>query len=88
MKKKVNYKTIVISDVHLGTKSSKAKELLHFLRFNSCSKLVLNGDIIDGWRIQRSGRWDKHHTSVLKHLIKMVEKHKTQIIYIKRILPL
>ena len=83
MKKKVNYKTIVISDVHLGTKSSKAKELLHFLRFNSCSKLVLNGDIIDGWRIQRSGRWDKHHTSVLKHLIKMVEKHKTQIIYVR-----
>jgi len=83
MKKKIHYKTIVISDVHLGTKSSKARELLEFLKKHSCDKLILNGDIIDGWRLQRSGKWEKHHTSLLKFLIKLIDKQKLQVIYIR-----
>ena len=83
MKKKIHYKTIVISDVHLGTKSSKTKELLKFLKKFSCDKLILNGDIIDGWRLQTSGKWDKNHTDIFKFLIKMVENQKTQIIYLR-----
>jgi UDP-2,3-diacylglucosamine pyrophosphatase LpxH len=83
MKKKIHYKTIVISDVHLGTRSSKAKELLKFLKKFSCDKLILNGDIIDGWRLQKSGKWDKNHTNIFKYLIKIVENQKTQIIYLR-----
>lgn len=83
MKKKIHYKTIVISDVHLGTRSSKAKELLKFLKKFSCDKLILNGDIVDGWRLQKSGKWDKNHTNIFKYLIKIVEKQKTQIIYLR-----
>lgn len=59
MLKNNHYKTIVISDVHLGTKSSKAKELVRFLKSNTCDKLILNGDIIDGWRLKKSGKWKK-----------------------------
>jgi UDP-2,3-diacylglucosamine pyrophosphatase LpxH len=83
MKKKIHYKTIVISDVHLGTRSSKAKELLKFLKKFSCDKLILNGDIVDGWRLLKSGKWDKYHTNIFKYLIKIVEKQKTQIIYLR-----
>ena len=83
MKKKIHFKTIVISDVHLGTKSSKAKELLKFLKKVSCDKLILNGDIIDGWRLQKSGKWDNNHTSILKFLIKIVNNQKTKIIYLR-----
>ena len=83
MKKKTHYKTIVISDVHLGTKSSKAKELLKFLKRFSCDKLILNGDIVDGWRLQKSGKWDKNHTNIFKYLIRIVEDQKTQIIYLR-----
>jgi UDP-2,3-diacylglucosamine pyrophosphatase LpxH len=83
MKKKKHYKTIVISDVHLGTRSSKAKELLKFLKKFSCDKLILNGDIIDGWRLQTFGKWEKHHTVILKFLIRMVDNQKTQIIYLR-----
>lgn len=83
MVKRMHYKTIVISDVHLGTKSSKAKELLRFLKKNTCEKLILNGDIIDGWRLQKSGKWEKHHTNILKLLIKMIDNQKSQIIYVR-----
>jgi UDP-2,3-diacylglucosamine pyrophosphatase LpxH len=83
MKKKIHYQTIVISDVHLGTKSSKAKELLKFLKKFSCDKLILNGDIIDGWRLQKSGKWEKQHISLLKFLIKMIDKQKLHVIYIR-----
>jgi UDP-2,3-diacylglucosamine pyrophosphatase LpxH len=83
MKSMPRYKTIVISDVHLGIKSSKAKELLQFLKYNTCEKLILNGDIIDGWQLQRSGRWSKQHSNLLKFIIKMIDKQKTEIIYLR-----
>lgn len=83
MKKISHYKTIVISDVHLGTKNSKAKELSKFLKYYTCDKLILNGDIIDGWRLQNSGKWEKQHTNLLKLLIKIIDKQKTQVIYVR-----
>lgn len=83
MKKKTHYKTIVISDVHLGTKSSKAKELLKFMKNVSCKKLILNGDIIDGWRLKTFGKWEIQHTGILRFLIKMVGNQKTQIIWVR-----
>lgn len=83
MKKKIHYKTIVISDVHLGTQSSKAKELLKFLKKFSCDKLILNGDIIDGWRLKTFGKWKKQHTNILRYLIRMVGEKQTQIVYLR-----
>jgi UDP-2,3-diacylglucosamine pyrophosphatase LpxH len=67
MKQKINYRTIVISDVHLGTKSSKARELLEFLKKHSCDKLILNGDIIDGWCLLRSGFEEKLTKLAVSH---------------------
>jgi len=83
MLKNNHYKTIVISDVHLGTKSSKAKELVRFLKSNTCDKLILNGDIIDGWRLKKSGKWKKKHTRFLKVILKMIDKLNTEVIYIR-----
>jgi UDP-2,3-diacylglucosamine pyrophosphatase LpxH len=83
MLKKNHYKTIIISDVHLGTKGSKARELVRFLKTNSCDKLILNGDIVDGWQLKRSGKWKKKHTSFFRVVIKMIEKTKTEVIYIR-----
>lgn len=83
MLKPNHYKTIVISDVHLGTKASKAKELVRFLKSNTCDKLILNGDIIDGWRLKKNGKWKKKHTRFFKVLIKMIEKFNTEVIYVR-----
>ena len=78
-----HFKTIVISDVHLGTKASKAKELVRFLKTNTCDKLILNGDIIDAWRLKKNGKWKKKHTRFFKVLIKMIDKFNTEVIYLR-----
>ena len=78
-----HYKTIVVSDVHLGTKDSKAKELVRFLKKNSCETLILNGDIIDGWRLKKGGKWKKKHTRFFRVVLKMIEKSNTKVIYVR-----
>lgn len=78
---KNHYKTIVVSDVHLGSEGSKAKELVRFLKKNSCDLLILNGDIIDGWQLKKSGTWKKKHTRFFKIILQMIENDKTQVIY-------
>ncbi len=77
------YKTIVISDVHLGSKWSKTKEATAFIRDNSCETLILCGDIIDGWAIMRGNKvkWRKRHTNFIKALLDI--SHTTRIIYIR-----
>jgi len=79
------YPTIVISDVHLGTEYSKVRQLCDFLRSVNCSTLILNGDIIDGWHLQKSGRstWKKEHTDFFKIIMKMMENHGTIVIYVR-----
>ncbi len=78
-----HYKTIVISDVHLGAHESKAKELVRFLKKHTCEKLILNGDIIDGWQLKRSGKWKKKHTRFFRVVLKMIEKNNTEVIYVR-----
>jgi len=78
------YKTIVLSDIHLGIKASKAKEVLHFLKNHKCDTLMLNGDIIDGWQLKKNGKWKKQHSNFIKHIISLVTKGKCQeIIYLR-----
>lgn len=81
--KRNHYKTIVLSDIHLGIKNSKAKEVVRFLKSNTCDTLILNGDIIDGWQLKRGGKWKKKHTRFFRVVLKMMEKHKTKIVYVR-----
>lgn len=78
-----HYKTIVISDVHLGTAGSKVKELNRFLKYNTCETLVLNGDIIDAWQLKKSGTWKRKHTRFFQRILKMIEEHDTHVIYLR-----
>ncbi len=80
---KTHYKTLVISDVHLGTTGSKAKELVKFMKQVSCEKLILNGDIIDGWQLKKYGKWKRKHTRFFNRILKMIEEYKTEVIYIR-----
>lgn len=77
------FKTLVISDVHLGTRDSKSKELAKFLKFNSCRRLILNGDIVDAWNLQRYGKWTKKDTRVFRRIIQMIEHYDTEVIYVR-----
>lgn len=76
-----HYKTIVVSDVHLGSAGSKAKELSRFLKQNTCDLLILNGDIIDGWQLKRRGIWKRKHTRFFQRVLKMMDEYKTKVIY-------
>jgi UDP-2,3-diacylglucosamine pyrophosphatase LpxH len=82
-KKPRQYKTIFISDVHLGTENCKAKEVLHFLKNTRCERLVLNGDIIDGWQLNRGGSWNKTHTKFMRLILKRIEKDKLDVVYLR-----
>ena len=76
------YRSIFISDVHLGTKDCKAEILNNFLKHNSCEKLYLVGDIIDGWKVQQNRlRWKQSHSNVLRRILGF-SKHGSQVIYV------
>jgi len=75
------YQTIIVSDLHLGIKDSKAEEFIEFIENYSTDLLILNGDIIDGWAINRGSKWKKHHTKVISKLLKL--SNKTKIIWIR-----
>jgi UDP-2,3-diacylglucosamine pyrophosphatase LpxH/glycosyltransferase involved in cell wall biosynthesis len=76
-------KTIFLSDIHLGTEDSKATEAVDFLKHFRCEKLVLNGDIIDGWALRRGGRWRGRHTRFIRYVLKMMERDHTEVIYLR-----
>jgi len=79
---KNTYRSIFISDVHLGTRDSKAELLTDFLKNNSANTIYLVGDIIDGWRIQQNRwKWKKSHTNVVRQLLNHA-KRGSRIIYI------
>ena len=80
---KLNVRTVIISDVHLGTSDSKVNEVNHFLRHTRCAKLILNGDIIDGWQLTRSGQWNKAHTRFVRIVLKKLEKKNTEVVYLR-----
>jgi UDP-2,3-diacylglucosamine pyrophosphatase LpxH len=75
------YKAIIVSDLHLGTKDSKADEFIEFLEQHPTELLILNGDIIDGWALNRGSKWKKKHTKALSKLLKL--SNKIQIIWIR-----
>lgn len=83
MKKLLRVRTVVISDVHLGTPDCKIAEVNHFLRHVRCAKLILNGDIIDGWQLRRSGQWTKAHTRFIRIVLKKLEKRDTEVVYLR-----
>lgn len=80
---KLQFRTLILSDLHLGTKDAKARELLDMLRGVRCEKLILNGDIIDLWSLQRKNHWGPAHTAVVRRLLKMAEKDGTRVVYLR-----
>ncbi|BAJ82611.1 putative hydrolase [Acidiphilium multivorum AIU301] len=66
----IRYRSVFISDIHLGTRGSRADFLADFLRRTSAEHIYLVGDIIDGWRLRRGWYWDRHHDDVINLLLR------------------
>jgi UDP-2,3-diacylglucosamine pyrophosphatase LpxH len=68
---KRRYRTVFLSDLHLGTRGCRADFLLDFLRRTECERLYLVGDIIDGWRLRKSWYWTEEFDQVVREILKM-----------------
>lgn len=75
------YRTIWISDIHLGTRACNAAALLHFLRHTESDTLYLVGDIVDGWRLKKGWFWPQLHNDVVQKLLRKARKG-THIVYL------
>ena len=77
----LRYRTIWISDIHLGTRGCQAGKLLDFLKRTESDYLYLAGDIIDGWRLKRSWYWPQEHNDVVQKILRKARKG-TQVVFI------
>ena len=75
------YRTIWISDTHLGTPGAQAGALLHFLKYTRSETLYLVGDIVDGWQLKKRFYWPQEHNDVIQKLLRKA-RHGTRVVYI------
>lgn len=76
-----HYRTIWISDLHLGTRGCQADPLIRFLKHHRCDRLYLVGDIIDGWRMKKRAYWPQSHVNVIRRVLTLA-KRGTEVTYV------
>ena len=76
-----SFRTVFISDIHLGSRGCQAELLLDFLREIDCEALYLVGDIVDGWRLKSGWYWPQAHNDVVQKLLRQARKG-VKVIYI------
>lgn len=75
------YRTVFISDVHLGTRSAQTALLLDFLKAVEADTFYLVGDIVDFWKVRRGPHWPQSHNDVLQKLLRKARKG-TRVVFI------
>lgn len=80
MESTTHYRTIWISDLHLGTPQAKADFLIDFLRRHDADRYYLVGDVFDGWALKRSWYWPSSHNEIIQGLLRKAES--TNVTYI------
>src|ERR1043166_5315207 len=75
------FRTLFISDVHLGARGSQAERLLDFLRWHDADTIYLVGDIVDGWQLRSGWDWPQAHNDVVQKLLRKARKG-ARIIYV------
>ena len=81
MTDKQHFRTVWLSDIHLGSKDCKAEYLLDFLEHCKIDTLFLVGDIIDLWALTKQFRWPPLHNKLLHKLLSL-SANGTKVIYI------
>ncbi len=76
-----HYRTIWISDIHLGTPGCQADYLLDFLKHHDSDTLYLVGDILDGWQLRKGWYWPQSHNDVVQKLLRKARKG-TRVVYV------
>lgn len=73
-------KTLLMSDLHIGFKYSRASDVLRVLETETFDRIILVGDIFDMQQMMNRPYWDEHHTEVLKKILKLAKKKK--VVYV------
>lgn len=68
------YRSVFISDIHLGTRAAQTSALLDFLKTVEADTYYLVGDIVDFWKVRRGPAWSQSHNDVLQKLLRKVRK--------------
>ena len=68
------FRTLFLSDVHLGTRGCQAERLLDFLRWHAADTVYLVGDIVDGWQLRSGWHWPQAHNDVIQKLLRKARK--------------
>ena len=77
----LRYRTVFLSDVHLGCRAARAETLDLFLKELRCERLYLVGDVIDMWRLKSRWHWPESHNRVLRRLLDH-SQHGTEVIFL------
>lgn len=75
------YRTIFISDLHIGSSQCQADVLLDFLKYNESDVLYLVGDIIDFWALSKKVYWPKAHNTIIQKILRKA-RHDTRVVYV------
>jgi len=75
------FRTLFISDVHLGTRGCQADRLLDFIRYHDAATIYLVGDIVDGWALRSNWYWPQQHNDVVQKLLRKARKG-ARVIYV------
>jgi UDP-2,3-diacylglucosamine pyrophosphatase LpxH len=78
----MNYDTVFVSDVHLGTPRCNTEKFLKFLKELKTKKLVMVGDIIDIYCMEKyNTHWTKEHMECVHQIFKLIRRG-TEVVYI------
>ena len=75
------FRTLFLSDVHLGMRGCQAERLIDFLRHHRADTYYLVGDIVDGWALKSSWYWPQAHNDVVQKLLREARKG-ARIVYV------
>ncbi len=70
----LHYRSIWISDIHLGTRGCQAGLLLDFLKHTESDYLYLVGDVVDGWQLRKRWYWPQSHNDVIQKILRRARK--------------
>ena len=80
-RRRLFFRTVWISDTHLGTPTCNSELLLDFLKAIECETLYLVGDIVDGWQLRKGWYWPPRHNDIVRCVLKMA-KHGARVVYV------
>lgn len=75
------FRSIWLSDAHLGSRNVNSTYLLDFLKHTESEYLYLVGDIIDFWKLKSRWYWPRINNRIIGNILRKARKG-TKVIYI------